>query len=112
MHAGVYLFLKGKALPNNSYFSTDDEADSGNINDNAINFPVCYTDKLNCCNVSREGGWSSPNNTINNKFTTTWSNQGTINLTYQDEGSPPLGIYCCTVPNADNINQTLCVNTG
>ena len=107
--AGVYLFLKGEALQNNSFLIPDDD----NI---LVNFPVCHTDKLNCCNRSNEGGWSLPTNTMQNvvnKFTVIRNNQGTIQLMYGDTSySPPQGIYCCMVPDADNIDQTVCVNTG
>ena len=112
MHPGVYLFLKGEELSNNTFLTTNDEANSGN---SGVTFPVCYTDKLNCCSMSNEGVWSWPDNTtpeVAVKFMVTQNDCGAVNLTYDNNIPPPQGIYCCTVPNADNMNQTVCVNTG
>jgi hypothetical protein len=68
------------------------------------------------------------NTTKDNEFTVIQNNQGAIQLVYgktSDEAGPPdeadptneadpppQGIYCCTVSNTDDIDQTICVNTG
>lgn len=75
-------------------------------------FPKCYTDKLNCCRTTNEGHWSYPPNITSTKFSVNRNDQGSINLKYNDNEQLPGGTYCCMVPNADDLNQMVCVNTG
>ena len=66
------------------------------------------------------GMWISPKGTeIPNQsengpfFQNRGVNDGTINLKRLDSNIvEPFGLFCCVVPDANDINQTQCVNIG
>ena len=89
--------------------------------DNAL---LCHTDKADCCTNMRgqvrAGEWYFEdmrvgplgNPTRNNLF---YRNRGTRVVRLNLRGSPPRserGRFRCTVPDANNITQTLFVNIG
>ena len=87
----------------------------------ASNTLTCNTDKIPCCRESdyRYGEWIFPNGSkvLNLNFGSTmfrsrWFD-GTISLSRRnDTGSYATGLFCCVVPDAADIDQTLCANVG
>lgn len=117
------MLLKSKVYANNSvvFLSDIGEAYQGN---NALQ---CITDLKPCCHVrrpflwTRPGHWFYPNKTgigaYRNYGTSFYRNRGqdgNVSLNHIDD--PMLndltGTFCCVVPDANWINQTLCANIG
>jgi hypothetical protein len=117
---GVQLVLKGTIYRNNSLFFLNE---LGRISDlESDNVLQCITDKAECCKYPRSnrfGEWYFPNGSripIEGDATVFYRNRGhggAVNLnraSHQLEVVPPTGHYCCRVPNAADVNQTLCAN--
>ena len=78
---------------------------------------VCHTDKQECCQNTTEGIWIEIETKTDEESDMTYDNMdedpmitrgdGTINLT-----SLEIGTFCCSVPNAISVIQTVCVNSG
>ena len=119
---GVQLVFKGKAYRNNSLFFFHE---IGRTNESG-NVLQCVTDKAKCCmsRPNRFGEWYFPNGSLipveyrgdtghAKVFYRNRGDDGTVNLnraTHQIIS--PTGHYCCKVPNAANVSQTLCANIG
>ena len=89
---------------------------------------VCNTDYRPCCrhfpNIRlpsiRQGDWYYPSGTqvlplfVGDVFyNTKGGNDGTLNLFRRDTDiTSPIGSFCCEIPVADGVNQTLCANIG
>ena len=41
-----------------------------------------------------------------------YSDDGTVNLNRMINVMSPIGLFCCTIPDALDIDQTLCANIG
>ena len=79
----------------------------------------CITDKKPCCREPLQGEWKYINSTIptrqqtNISFYTNRGLDGTVNLNrLNDSVMFQSGLYCCLIPNAKNVSQTLCVDIG
>ena len=79
----------------------------------------CITDRMPCCRgVFRAGEWYFPNRTVvpreDNNPTTFHRNRGhddgTVNLNRLNNVMMPTGLFCCVVPDATGIMQTVCAN--
>ena len=116
---GVQLAFKGTIHRNNSLFLVNE---LGKIeSDDALQ---CVTDKARCCKrpPNRFGEWYFPNGLLipveyrgdtgfARVFYRNRGDDGTVNLNramYKDV--PPTGLYCCRVPDAADVYQTLCAN--
>ena len=123
---GLRLILGGTTYANNSDIPiTDIGTDLYQSPSEAL---VCYTDYRPCCrhfppgsptSIS-QGDWYYPNRTLvpfffdgEEFYDTKGSNDGTLNLFRRDTGvMSPIGSFCCEIPVADGVNQTLCANIG
>lgn len=117
---GVQLVLKGTIYRNNSLFFLN-ELGRTIESDDALQ---CITDKAECCKrpPNRFGEWYFPNGSLipveyrgdtgfARVFYRNRGDDGTVNLNraiYED--IPPSGHYCCEVPNAADVYQTVCAN--
>ena len=111
IHAGVYLSLNGIFLTNNSNILITD-----------IGTPlVCTTDSIPCCRgANRNGEWLFPNNggqvpTLNEatSFYRNRGDSGEVNLfRLNSDVMAPTGQFCCEVPDATGIDNTVCANIG
>ena len=79
----------------------------------------CITDRRPCCasTPNRFGQWIFPNGSyvpISTTTTTFYRNRGddgTVNLNrLNDNVTMPTGRFCCELPDAADVLQTLCVN--
>ena len=78
----------------------------------------CITDKKPCCNGGGgTGHWHSPtgeilakNVSFNSFFRSRGNNDGTVNLNRNDGIMSPTGQFCCVIPDATDVDQTLCVD--
>ena len=109
--AGVYLSQSEVVYSNSSFIFIGEIAKF-----------QCITDKRPCCyspDPIRFGEWYFPNSTavpIQNMATTFYRNRGddgTVSLTrLNHDVMMPTGLFCCEVPDASDVNQTLCINIG
>ena len=107
--------FKGKIYSNNSFFFI---SEIGRLDSNSA--LQCVSGKEFCCRYldDRIGEWYFPHGEqvpIEYHATTFYrnrANNGTVNLNRFDNVVSPIGQYCCHVPNATDILQTLCANTG
>ena len=85
----------------------------------------CITELTPCCrqdgaNQMLMGQWHYPSGTEvpGNEgddvfFRTRGLNDGTVNLFRRNaEVMSPVGLYCCEIPDADEINRVLCIDIG
>lgn len=102
--AGVELVWQGETLPNNSL------VDTANITEST---PLTCSTRLTPCCSEGEGTWRLPNGTeltedANNTAYVTRGNQSiTLNWANGIVASP--GIYSCSLPNMDNVTETVYV---
>ena len=114
MHTGVYLSLRGTVFANNSVISITDIGET----EGEINAVQCITDRKPCCRSGVERGqWFFPGGEevlaqSSTFYQSRGDNDGTINLNRMDNVVLPAGLFCCVVPDAVNVEQTLCVNVG
>ena len=108
----VYLSLKGTVYANNSaiHITEIGETNTG---------LQCITDRRPCCSAfgGRTGEWLFPNGTavpiqdVSTSFYRTRGDDGTVNLNRRNNNIfMPTGLFCCEIPDALDIMQTLCVN--
>ena len=87
---------------------------------------LCITDNPSCCyrfnyynntyyNISRIGEWYFPDKSkvpIENYGGDFYRNRGdrVVRLNRRNNAITPVGEYCCEVPDASGINQSVCVN--
>lgn len=119
---GVSLSLRGIEYPNNSIISITEIGETDpttNLNDGL----QCITDRTPCCRFQyRVGEWFFPNGTKvplrggsgATSATTFYRNRGyddgTVNLNHvSPDVLSPTGRFCCVVPDANDISQTVCV---
>ena len=107
---GVYLLRGETVYSNNSLIFIEETTKL-----------QCITDRMPCCATppNRVGQWQFPNQTNVGISGTTTSfyrdrgDDGTVNLNRDDDGIIITGLFCCMVPDADDIiNQTLCISIG
>lgn len=80
----------------------------------------CVTDRKPCCRAPYKAGqWFFPNGTkvpgrdYSIGFHKNRGYDGTVNLNRPNTTiMSPTGLFCCTIPDAQGINQTLCANIG
>ena len=103
---------------NNSFILIDEIEQFNTTTNNGLQ---CITDKRPCCSAPcRVGWWFFPDNggqVINKDRAITFyrsrHNDGTVNLNRLKNDIMMLtGKFCCVVPDADDVNQTLCANIG
>ena len=118
LHAGVYLTINETAIANDGYVNFYD------MIQNRLTL-FCRTNKIDCCRDDQLGDWYYPNGTIVESFTINSKkniseffsrsrSQRVVRLTVNQVdvyvGPPERGRFYCTVPDANDINQTLYVN--
>ena len=106
---GVYLSLRNKLIPNNSYAIMND---IGSTDDTAL---VCYTSVRSpsvfggdwfAPNGERVGGGKGPSEVpgfVRNR------GRHVVRLKRSSDGTPPEGVYKCVVRDTTDINQTVYV---
>ena len=82
----------------------------------------CITDRRPCCATppSRHGEWLFPddervvpNQGAATSFYRNRDNNGTVNLNrLNSDVLMPTGKFCCVVPDATSVDQTVCANIG
>ena len=124
---GVSLQLQREIIPNNSLVNFDDllyntvEDSPQPTNTNEHQTLMCVTDLVPCCESSARGDWYYPDGRrITGEGTTVYRiNRGQNEVLNQFYGSvrlwrrytpPERGLFCCELPDASNVVQTLCVN--
>ena len=109
-YIGVQLTFKGTIYRNNSLFF---------LNELGNNVLQCISDKAGCCvPPNRFGEWFYPNGSkippeyYGTVFYRNRGHDGDVNLNYHTthQDIPPTGNYCCRVPNAADVYQTVCAN--
>ena len=127
---GVSLQLQGEIIPNNSLVNFDDllyrtPSSPHPTNANGLQTLMCVTDLVACCETQGLGVWYLPDGRtvdLNNESIAAFqSNRGQNEVVYGQQfyGSVRLwrrfnaaarGLFCCELPDARNVVQTLCVN--
>ena len=122
-NTGVYLSLKGVVYPNNSVILITEIGQTNTTSNNGLQ---CITDRRPCCrsNPNRLGEWLFPDGEIvpqlkgDDRITATSfyrnrGDDGTVNLNrLNNDVMMPTGRFCCVVPDATDIDQTVCANIG
>ena len=92
--------------------SADSDSDM-NLNSEPL---ICFTDKLECCQINHLGEWYLPDGNSasqNQSFLITREDDGTVILTRsKDDVLSPTGLFCCSVQNSYDVIQSACVNVG
>ena len=110
---GVYLSLKGIVYANNSVISVTEIGETRNSN----NGLQCVTDKIPCCQTGLKAGeWYLPNGSLipeqgsHTLFYINRDDDGTVNLGHVNNSdvASPSGLFCCELPDANDLKQTLC----
>ena len=122
IYAGVYLSLKGRVLANDSViFITEIGETTAIPPQNSNNGLQCITDRMPCCRFmgGQVGEWFFPSGRMVPSGTgpTFYRNRGrddgTVNLNRANTiVVSPTGLFCCKVPDATGIDQTVCINLG
>ena len=116
IHVGVYLSHNGVVIePYSNILITE-------VGTSSIEQPVvCTTDRMPCCLADPQyGEWYFPDggrvfyiNAGAVAFHRNRDNNGNVNLLrVSSDVMSPTGNFCCVVPDATNMNQTVCVNLG
>ena len=106
---GVYLSLYGSFLHNDSTIAYTEI--NSEVIENADSL-ACNTDNSECCET--EGNWYFNGSVItegSQEFTVI-RNTGKIMVFRNNRIISATSTLCCRIPNADNISQTVCVNSG
>ena len=118
-NTGVHISYKGKIYGNNTDFFINDVGRT--TSGNALQ---CVSGKEHCCFTPpyRYGQWHFPNRTrvyieyYNTTIYRSRTDNGTVNLNRRNSSNASImsltGQYCCHVPDAKSIIQTLCANIG
>jgi hypothetical protein len=120
MVVGVYFSLQETKSNTNSSIIQITEIGITDPSSTAQNGGLqCITDRRSCCRTNQTGEWQFPNGTIiprygsNSFYRNRGYDDGTVNLNrVSTDVLQPTGLFCCTVPDTNNTNQTLCVNIG
>ena len=115
--SGVYLALRGVFIANNSHINIRNIGQSSDSPNGALQ---CITDRMPCCSIvpNRFGQWYLPDGHLVPVFTLTTAfyrsrgDNGDVTLNRPSDVMSPTGQFCCAVPDATDIDQTLCVNIG
>ena len=123
-YTGVYLSLNGTNYTSNSVILITEigQTDYYSIENSALQ---CITDRRPCCATPyRYGEWYFPNYVRVQSYWLQWpwyavsfyqtrGNDGTVNLNrFNDSVMMPTGRFCCVVPDATGVTQTLCAYIG
>ena len=130
----MFLSFKKNVLASNSFvfLSEIGETYSNNSSHTKVQLTPprslqCITDRISCCNNNsypqlQAGEWFFPDGTLvptmNNSNFTLYRDRGSdcsVNLNKHSTSfgvAPPLGSYCCVIPDAGGENHTLCANIG
>ena len=77
---------------------------------------TCNTDKIGCYETSSEGNWFLAVGSVitqgHPEFIVTRSDGGKIILHRKTRILSSTSTLCCRVPDARNVHQTVCVNSG
>ena len=112
-HIGVYLLLRGTVYANNSIISITDIGEANSTSNTGLQ---CITDRRPCCATvpNRFGEWLFPDGTAvptqggATSFYRT-RGDGAVNLNRLNTNVfMPTGLFCCVVPDALNVTQTIC----
>jgi hypothetical protein len=87
---------------------------------NPPNSLQCITDRMPCCwSIWRAGEWYFPNTSyvppLSQYYTyyRTRGSDGSIHLSRRNDSSVvETGLFCCVVPDAMDISQTVCAHIG
>ena len=121
--AGVYLSLRAVNYTSNSVIliaEIEQTLASNGVTDTTSNNGLqCITDRRPCCKSSRAGEWFFPDGgmvPVQGTATTFYRNRGddgTVNLNrLSSDVMMPTGSFCCVVPDATGVDQTVCANIG
>ena len=113
----MYLRLRNQTIANDSQINI---RSIGESSDNPNSPLLCITDKIPCCfNLThRHGEWYLPNATMIDRYTSAMTyyrsrgDDGEVILNHPNNVTSPTGRFCCKVPDANDIIQTLCVIIG
>jgi hypothetical protein len=84
----------------------------------------CITDRMPCCTAAgaRIGEWFFPDGTrvptlgtgatMATEFYRNRGDDGTVNLNRLNNVLMPTGLFCCEVPDAAGVDQTVCAEIG
>ena len=111
VHAGVYISHNGVFIEHGSSILITD------IGTSSPHQLVCNTDRNPCCvDPNTAGDWFYPDGGlvmhtgVSQEFGRDRSNNGEINLYRRDSDvMSPTGKFCCRVPDASGVEQTVCV---
>ena len=118
---GVYISHNGVFIEHDSNILITDIGFAGASSPHQL---VCTTDKTPCCKTppTRFGNWFFPDDkavvSMGNiprptEFYRDRNNNGEINLyRVSSDVMSPAGRFCCRVPDASGVEQTVCVNVG
>ena len=110
--AGVFLSVNGASVQNSSMISYYTEINQ----EGAERSLACNTDNNGCCEANSEGNWFLANGSVvtldNREFSVTRSDNGKVILYRKTRIISSTSTLCCKVPDASNINQTVCVSSG
>ena len=115
--AGVYLSLRGVVYANNSVIQITEIGETNPDND--LNEGLqCITDRSPCCRFTfRAGEWYmyTPERTMVpgppsgvSFYRNRGYDDGTVNLNHNSGVMMPTGLFCCEVPDALNVIQSIC----
>ena len=117
---GVYLSLNGVVYANNSLIAITEIGETDSSTSPPQNNGVqCITGRMPCCTGPnfRLGDWLFPDGGVvpsRSSATSFYRNRGTdgsVNLNHFNSNTThPTGLFCCVVPDATDVNQTLCIN--
>ena len=105
----MYLSLKGVVYDNNSFVTITEIGEGGDS-------IKCISDRMCCCHSPRFGEWYFPNGSavpIPFDATSFYSLQsdGFVDLNRLNSNiTRPVGQFCCVLPDATDVYQTLCIN--
>ena len=74
---------------------------------------TCFTDKLDCCQTNAIGDWLLPDGSSasqNESFLVTRHDNGIVQLMRSNNDVSPSGLFCCSIPDADNVTQKVCTH--
>ena len=91
------------------------EADVSN-EPSSINALQCITDKMPCCDRDQLGKWLFPDGSAvpekdnaTSFYINRGLNDGTVNLNRLNDSVTPIGKFCCVIPDALEVDNTICV---
>ena len=108
--SGVFCLADIGELPSTSSAYTSTEL--GNV-------LVCWTNRTSCCRTNKFGEWIHNNKTISNQgrnedYFRTRDDVQQIHLSRRAmySCSHHTGVFCCELPDANNVTQRQCVEIG